>query len=116
MSLDANGHCRAKQFLGKRHYAFCTDLDTGRFSAVLTSLERLTSFCSCSRKMKVSTVFGLEKSAALRCEGTRSATYANLSQAGVHPLKRNRGPSLRSDSATILLTLCSRVSIHSTIT
>ena len=32
-------------------------------------------------------------------------TYANLSQAGVQPLKRKRGPSVHKDSEMIFLTL-----------
>lgn len=33
-------------------------------------------------------------------------TYASRSQAGVQPLIKKRGPSVRKDSVTIFMTLC----------
>jgi len=52
----------------------------------------------------VRTVFGLEP-VSIAPDAVQVDTYANLSQAGVQPLKRKRGPSVRNDSEMTLLTL-----------
>lgn len=64
--------------------------------------------------MKVRTVLGLCVVWLVVDRGQKAEfiTYASRSQAGVQPLMRNRGPSLRRDSAMILLTLFELPSAH----
>lgn len=69
-------------------------------------LDRLTSRCSCSMKMNVRIVFGLQIVSDGSYAWPQESTYASRIQAGVQPLMRNRGPSFRNDSTMILLTLC----------
>lgn len=78
--------------------------------------DKLTNLCNCSMKMKVRTVFGLAFVSHHPTIDICVMTYANLSQAGVHPRMRNCGPSFRNESTIILPTLCTICQLSSGIT